>query len=48
MKALSRRTWLKTLAAGTALAPFLDFAAPSPAQSTVNCPVASQTHAWFS
>jgi hypothetical protein len=29
MKTLSRRSWLKTLAAGTALAPFLDFESPA-------------------
>lgn len=29
MKSLSRRTWLKTLAAGMALTPFLDFEAPA-------------------
>jgi hypothetical protein len=38
MRALSRRSWLKTLAAGTALAPFLDFAAPTPAQAALNGP----------
>ena len=37
MKTLSRRTWLKTLAAGTALSPFLDFEAP--AQAALNGPV---------
>jgi hypothetical protein len=31
MRTLSRRSWLKTLAAGTALAPFLDFDAPAQA-----------------
>jgi len=29
MRTFSRRSWLKTLAAGTALAPFLDFEAPA-------------------
>jgi hypothetical protein len=29
MRTLSRRSWLKTLAAGTALAPFLDFGSPA-------------------
>jgi Protein of unknown function (DUF1552) len=37
MKTLSRRTWLKTLAAGTALSPFLDLEAP--AQAALNGPV---------
>ena len=36
MKTLSRRTWLKTLAAGTALSPFLDLEAP--AQAALNGP----------
>jgi hypothetical protein len=31
MRTLSRRSWLKTLAAGTALSPFLDFDAPAQA-----------------
>jgi hypothetical protein len=38
MRALSRRTWLKTLAAGTALAPFLDFASPTPAHAALTGP----------
>jgi len=38
MKTLSRRSWLKTLAAGTALAPFLDFASPTQAQAALTGP----------
>jgi hypothetical protein len=38
MRAFSRRSWLKTLAAGTALAPFLDFASPTQAQAALAGP----------
>jgi hypothetical protein len=31
MRPFSRRTWLKTLAAGTALSPFLDLESPAAA-----------------